>query len=1184
MTTLLKYTFDAVSVAHSDGTHPIIFPGASVTTGPGIIGDQNYPAALALGTTAAASVAINDVAVDRHRCRVRIVFRIDTDFQGRQNLVESDHLPFALFLVATPGGIHLHATVKTKAGDWRGANTQFGPLIPVGEWHTADLVYDLDTVAVFVDDVIADVHAFPQGEIELFAGTQLYVGSWVDGQRDHFNGSIATLEFDADIPAKMESQLDERRSSARWHITYKANLLRPGLDLGEPTEAPRLRSGIGAWYQRYDLGAFMYHPSAGAAFEIHGSIYRRYVAIGEPDMLGFLVTDESLATEASGRKNVFSKGGIYWSSATGAFEVTGQLYLDYENLGESRAWGFPVNAPTAIASGRELILQRARMYHRTGAPAAHEVHGAILAQFLATSGTNAWGLPVGNEGSVRKGSQEIGRRSQFERCTFYWSGQTGAHEVHGDIRRKYDELGGPASDLGFPTSDERDIPGVPGARMNSFKGGAICWYGSYASIVVARPFKLFLASLNTDESEGAFMGQNDLYIKVTIKQGSTVLHNTRYPNSGDWGGRNVRDVNLTFPPVITPDPSQAVTFIVDVWESDDGAPFGGGDDHLGEWTKVLDASNGWGLRENNGILDSGSFSMINNIRASVKPQIDIASLTEPQKFWGVQNRGTDTLTWAQYAEAFRDVDSDTEWWDITDGLSGIFYELVAKGVASGGNCFGMALEAINARKDLSPFAMPLNNFTNWDLVRPQFNVKHQYQVGASAIWWFVGEFLTGNTHDPIDVFNRTRDAAARGDQPVLCISQNYDFSGAPHCILPISWNTSVTPWQMGILDPNFPNQVRTLTVDPTNNTFAYQGGSNNYSGSEWTGGRMHYMPWTLLCEAPRTPVWDAILLLLAGTVIILGDGATTETIKDLFGNDLDAFGEKAKSQLQAGSQLNGYFFRYHGLDGDGIIPGELLFSRAGSARDVRVGPGRFDPGVLAHQPIRTLDMSAGVRAVRDAVLAVDDDRLANRTVASVAADRDVFLRLPTETRRLITDLLRIKQPGDFIHNVRSTRQGQFRYAVKHGLGEVIIGGSTVDNQKLILSGKDLGTINATFELTSDRDGRFDVGLTHKLGVGGDNVRIDLVRVPMAMGKAFTINATPGLGTVDIVSGAAAADVPVVVTSTSAAGKVTREFIVRVDGGTRLTVKPAISEGLMTVSRIAQVRGPVIDTAVVSVDR
>ncbi len=443
-------------------------------------------------------------------------------------------------------------------------------------------------------------------------------------------------------------------------------------------------------------------------------------------------------------------------------------------------------------------------------------------------------------------------------------------------------------------------------------------------MIIARPFKLFIGRINTDESEGWFMGQNDLYIKVTLKEGSRTLYNKRHPSSGDYGGRNIIDLNLTIPSVITPNSNKTVTLIVDVWEADPG-----NDDHLGKWTKILNMANGWGLRENGGILNSGSFSKVNSIRASVKPQVNIASLSETEKFWGTRNRSTNDLSYQQYASAFSDVDSDTEWWDVTDWLEKAFYELVIEDLAEGGNCFGMSLEAIYARKNSSLFSLPLNRFTNWSVLQPEFNVKHCYQVGASAIWWFLKEFITGNTHDPKDVFNRTRAEFNRGNHPVLCVSQNYDFSGAPHCILPVAWDSRSKPWKISICDPNFPNRLKTLTVNPDDNTFEYIGGST-YHGGAWSGGRLHFMPFTVLNKAPRTPIWDAILLILAGTIIILGDDTQTSSITDLNGNDLNAYGSRANDQLQRGRHLNGYFVGFkgydqpHSLSSKGTIAGELL--------------------------------------------------------------------------------------------------------------------------------------------------------------------------------------------------------------------------------------------------------------------
>ena len=46
----------------------------------------------------------------------------------------------------------------------------------------------------------------------------------------------------------------------------------------------------------------------------------------------------------------------------------------------------------------------------------------------------------------------------YEGADIYWTHATGAHEVHGDIRAKYNALGGPGGLLGFPLTDETGAP------------------------------------------------------------------------------------------------------------------------------------------------------------------------------------------------------------------------------------------------------------------------------------------------------------------------------------------------------------------------------------------------------------------------------------------------------------------------------------------------------------------------------------------------------------------------------------------------------------------------------------------------------------------------------------------------------------------------------------------------------
>jgi uncharacterized protein with LGFP repeats len=67
-----------------------------------------------------------------------------------------------------------------------------------------------------------------------------------------------------------------------------------------------------------------------------------------------------------------------------------------------------------------------------------------------------------------------GRARDFEHGSIYWTPQTGAHEVHGDIRVKWSQLGGTSRFLGYPQTDETGCPDGQG-RFNHFEGGSIYW-------------------------------------------------------------------------------------------------------------------------------------------------------------------------------------------------------------------------------------------------------------------------------------------------------------------------------------------------------------------------------------------------------------------------------------------------------------------------------------------------------------------------------------------------------------------------------------------------------------------------------------------------------------------------------------------------------------------------------------
>jgi len=73
------------------------------------------------------------------------------------------------------------------------------------------------------------------------------------------------------------------------------------------------------------------------------------------------------------------------------------------------------------ASGAAVTL-----YDRPDLPAAFEVHGAILASYVAQGGPlGALGYPVSDEKNDVVGGTVLGRMSDFERGAIFWSQQTG---------------------------------------------------------------------------------------------------------------------------------------------------------------------------------------------------------------------------------------------------------------------------------------------------------------------------------------------------------------------------------------------------------------------------------------------------------------------------------------------------------------------------------------------------------------------------------------------------------------------------------------------------------------------------------------------------------------------------------------------------------------------------------------
>ena len=161
----------------------------------------------------------------------------------------------------------------------------------------------------------------------------------------------------------------------------------------------------------------------------------------------------------------FERGVVYWSGATGAHFVSGDVLGAFGRYGWQGGFlGFPTSDEVAGKGGAYQRFAGGVIYRGPGG--AHPVWGDMLSAY----GRNGWqdgamGYPIGDVTGTPGGVYQ-----RFERGVAYWSGATGAHFVSGDVLGAFGRYGWQGGFLGFPTSDE--VAGKGGAYQR-FAGGVI---------------------------------------------------------------------------------------------------------------------------------------------------------------------------------------------------------------------------------------------------------------------------------------------------------------------------------------------------------------------------------------------------------------------------------------------------------------------------------------------------------------------------------------------------------------------------------------------------------------------------------------------------------------------------------------------------------------------------------------
>ncbi|MFE2559986.1 hypothetical protein ACFXGT_28970 [Streptomyces sp. NPDC059352] len=265
--------------------------------------------------------------------------------------------------------------------------------------------------------------------------------------------------------------------------------------LGQPLDVERPTFDTVGRAEEFQAGTISWHPDLGA-FAVWGAIRDVWMQNGR-EQFGYPVTDESGCPDGRGRFNHFRamhlpgnpEASIYWTPETGAHPVYGDIRRKWSELGWERSpLGYPLTGETdpSVGGGRRQGFEAGlAVWHP--AHGTFVVYGAIGAEWQRLGGEQ-FGYPVTDESGCPDGR---GRFNHFRAMhlpgnpdtSIYWTPETGARPVYGDIRRKWSELGWETSPLGYPVVEETD-GSVGGGRRQGFEAGLAVWHPAHGTFVV----------------------------------------------------------------------------------------------------------------------------------------------------------------------------------------------------------------------------------------------------------------------------------------------------------------------------------------------------------------------------------------------------------------------------------------------------------------------------------------------------------------------------------------------------------------------------------------------------------------------------------------------------------------------------------------------------------------------------
>jgi uncharacterized protein with LGFP repeats len=229
-------------------------------------------------------------------------------------------------------------------------------------------------------------------------------------------------------------------------------------------------------YRTYANGRLYWSAVGGTKF-LTGPVLAKYLAFGGHAKLGPPTSDTASTPDGAGQYNHFvnngNVGSIYFTTATGAHVLYGEIRKRWVALDYERGLGYPTTdeAGTPDGVGRyNHFVKGANVgsIYYTNATGAHALYGEIRKKFAALDYERGLGYPTTDEAGTPDG---VGRYNHFSLGhSIYYTVATGAHAVKGEIRKRWAALGWERSYLHYPRTDEYVTNGV---YRSDFQGGYI---------------------------------------------------------------------------------------------------------------------------------------------------------------------------------------------------------------------------------------------------------------------------------------------------------------------------------------------------------------------------------------------------------------------------------------------------------------------------------------------------------------------------------------------------------------------------------------------------------------------------------------------------------------------------------------------------------------------------------------